>query len=85
MGRKLNTTSKGGTLTTKGFIPHLKHKAGFYMPVKIKSSDTIINSSPRPPQKEKESGFLIYALPGGGDYISANELVYGVNKRAKQI
>jgi len=66
--KKSNKTVKGGTLTTRGFIKHLKHPDGFYMPVKVKPALVTVNGEPRPPLIR--SGLLIFVLPGGGEYIS---------------
>lgn len=60
-------TVKGGTWTTEGFIPHLKH-GGYDMPVKIALSrwDTVSNLSLTPPPLRDSEGRLVYATPSGG-------------------
>lgn len=55
-----------GTITTQGFIPSIKYK-GIDLFVKAKTRA-------RPEQKHcapvTQNGFIVYALPGGGDYVS---------------
>lgn len=61
-------TVKGGTMTTEGFIPHKKHPAGFWMPVKLKIKRTSTITALSGPQRPVRDvcGNPVYALPGGG-------------------
>ena len=59
-----------GTMTKFGFIPHKKHPKGFLMPVKLKirhRARTAYYDEFQEPLME--SGCLVYALPGGGEYV----------------
>ena len=66
MNNELKTV-KEGTVTTKGFIKHLKRN-GIAMPVKVRPCKTC-TGNPRPPSVDM-NGFIVFALPGGGSYIS---------------
>ena len=70
----MNKTTAGGTLTTKGFIPNMTHPRGkFQMPVKCKQMKSgIVTARARPPVIKE--GFLVFALPGGGEYRSDHTL-----------
>ena len=61
-------TQVGGTVTTEGWIPHLRHhKTNILMPVKIKqvcSED--LGETPIPLRRHNR---LVYALPGGREYL----------------
>ena len=62
-------TMKGGVKTTKGFIRDLEHPSGkFSMTVKLKPAGSVLNGNPRPPVLS--GGLVVFALPGGGSYIS---------------
>ena len=56
-----------GTITTQGFIPSIKYN-GIDLFVKAKTRS-------RPQQKHcspvTRDGFVVYALPGGGEHVSA--------------
>ncbi len=57
-------TLPGATQTTHGVIPHLRHQAGFDMPVKVRAKDC--RDVPTPTYYK---GALVYAMPGGGEFI----------------
>lgn len=57
-------TEVGMTRTTLGVIAHLRHPAGFDMPVKIRTRDR--GDLPSPIYYK---GALVYALPDGGEFI----------------
>jgi len=60
-------TKKGGTITTRGWIPHLK-VGKINMPVRVKLSKSFNNAHmPKPPVLK--NGCLVFVTPGGGDYI----------------
>ena len=62
-------TVKGGTTTTKGHIKNLPHQSGkFDMPIKCTIAPNSVNGHYRPPLVK--AGFLIYALPGKGEFVS---------------
>lgn len=71
--RIFKRTERGGVETTRGFIHNLKHPSGkFSMPVKLKAIPGKVNGNPRPPVRV--AGFLVFALPDGGSYISKRKL-----------
>jgi hypothetical protein len=57
-------TLPGVTQTTHGVIPHLRHPAGFEMPVKVRA----LNHKELPAPTYYK-GALVYALPDGGEFI----------------
>ncbi len=59
----------GGTKTTEGFIPYAKHPSGIECPVKI----AVIRPDQLPAPLRDKKWRLIYALPGGGEWV-ANDL-----------
>lgn len=63
--RKMKT-SKFGTSTTEGWIPHKGTVRGFVMPVKL----DIVNPlhDVHPPMRDAQ-GKLVYALPNGGESL----------------
>jgi len=62
-------------MTTEGFINYMKHPLGFYMPVKLafKTKNAKTMNELHPPKRHLIDGRLIYALPGGGEWISGSE------------
>jgi hypothetical protein len=64
--RAADKTHKDGVMTTKGFVKHLQYK-GIHLPVKVRPANCPTGGS-RPPMIVCE--FLVFALPGGGDFIS---------------
>lgn len=64
-----------GIKTSRGIIDYYQY-LGFDLPVKVKSCPNI-DSRPRPPATVDD--FLVFALPGGGEYISS--IVVGRNER----
>lgn len=64
MDEMVETTRVGMTQTSHGVIPHLRHpEYGYEMPVKIRTNSEGVVS----PVYYK--GALVYAMPGGGEYI----------------
>lgn len=60
----------GGTVTSEGFIPHLPYK-DYMLLVKLDIPRRLLVSEikrPQPPLRYK--GYLVFALPGGGEYVS---------------
>ena len=75
---KLNVEIKtvpGGTMTIEGFIRHIKHPKGFYMPVMLEYKDRTVKSMQglHAPKRRKIDGRLIFALPGGDQWIAGSE------------
>lgn len=68
--------STEGTMTTRGLIKHHPYK-GMRLPVKVVPCRKTTACRPRPPATVE--GFLVFALPGGGDYVSG--IVVGRNER----
>ena len=64
-------TAKGGTETSEGFIPHLRHSQGFDMPVRpIALTSARVHELNEPLRPARDHlGRLIYTLPGGGTYV----------------
>lgn len=59
-------TMEGGTRTSRGLIPNLHHN-GVTMPVKVRPYKNRPDDLPMPVVRD---GHLVFALPGGGEYIS---------------
>ncbi len=55
-----------GTVTSEGVILHRKHDQGFMAPVKIAG----MPESGKDPAPLRKDGKLVYALPGGGEWIA---------------
>lgn len=55
-----------GTITSRGFIPKLRYK-GMDLYVKLKPTQRI---EMRPSAPVLRDGFIVYALPGGEEYVS---------------
>lgn len=58
----------GYTPTNEGDLPHKKHPAGFFMPVLV-CSRMRGRHDVLPAPVRTDGGRLIYALPGGGQWI----------------
>lgn len=56
------------TKTTEGPIPHHPHPTGdFVMPVMLDTTGGRLDK--RLPPKRTDTGALVFALPGGGEYV----------------
>jgi hypothetical protein len=56
-------TTKQGTQTSQGFIPHLE-RYGIWLPVKVTVTQCPVQVHP-----VTQNGKYVYALPGGGEYV----------------
>lgn len=59
-------TSRSGVETLEGFIPHWWEN-GVRMPVKLDFSCGVRGAVPK-----RKNGCLVYALPGGLEFVSTN-------------
>ena len=68
------TTFKGGTETTEGFIPHKRHPTkGYDMPVMLEiDNDHGVRGLVLPQEPMRNSdGFLVYAMPCGVQFVDS--------------
>lgn len=60
----------GGTVTSEGFIPYLPYE-GYLLPVKLDIPGRLpVAEMKRPLPPLRRKGHLVFALPGGGEYVS---------------
>lgn len=57
------------TVTDEGVIDHFKHPSGILLPVKVRVKNDSKEELGKYPSPIRRGGKLVYALPGGGDYI----------------
>jgi hypothetical protein len=65
-------TCNGATETLSGAIPHLRHPRGFSMPVKLDFHGARISGNQVFPPLRTIDGELVFALPGGGNFVQHN-------------
>lgn len=63
----MNIREGGSTRTSEGYIPHRRHPMGFFMPVKLDLDMRNRHHGLCPPLRR--DGRLVYALPGGGEFL----------------
>jgi hypothetical protein len=60
----------GSTLTSEGHIPYLQHD-GMLLPVKLDIPRRLpVAAIKRPQPPLRRGGYLVFVLPGGGEYVS---------------
>ena len=65
---KLPNTQQGGTVTSEGWIPHVRHPMlGINMPVKLALIPEGHHGFLADPVRRRD--YLVYAMPQGGEYL----------------